>query len=74
MNHLYCLLQVNAKSEEKTDTSYSSQVYMRQYQLPPGVNPNTLKPSLTQDGVLSIEAPAPALKQKEKLIPIDYKN
>lgn len=67
------ILQVEAIHETKTDTTHEQYSYFRQYQLPKGVDANQVKPSLTKDGVLTIEAPAPALKPQERLVPIDFK-
>nr|UQK61741.1 small heat shock protein [Polygordius sp. ID5] len=67
------MLQINALHEEKSDTGYSRRQYCRQYLLPEGVHADKIQPSLTQDGVLTIEAPAPAPGPKEKKIPIEYK-
>ncbi|XP_023247861.1 heat shock protein Hsp-12.2 isoform X5 [Copidosoma floridanum] len=65
-------LLVHAKHEEKTDTKSVYREYNREFQLPKGTNPETIKSSLSKDGVLTVEAPLPALGQGEKLIPIAH--
>lgn len=44
--------------------------YNREFLLPKGVNPERIKSSLSKDGVLTVEAPLPAIGSGEKLIPI----
>ena len=46
---------------------------MSQYTLPKGILTDKLKPTMSKDGVLTVEAPAPQLKPQEKLIPIEFK-
>ncbi|XP_001607669.1 alpha-crystallin A chain isoform X2 [Nasonia vitripennis] len=65
-------LLVHAKHEEKTDTKSVYREYNREFLLPKGTNPETIKSSLSKDGVLTVEAPLPALGQGEKLIPIAH--
>ena len=48
-------------------------MYVRQYSLPKGVDVEHVRPSLTKDGVLTVEAPATSLSPTERLIPIEYK-
>ena len=48
-------------------------LYVRQYSLPSGIDVEHVRPSLTNDGVLTIEAPATSLSPTERLIPIEYK-
>jgi len=67
------ILQVMANHEEKGDGSFQKRTFVRQYSLPKGVDAEKLRPSMTSDGVLTIEAPAPALSPSERLVPIDYK-
>nr|UQK61735.1 small heat shock protein [Protodriloides chaetifer] len=68
------ILQVHAKHHEKSGESVVHREYYRQYQLPEGVNVDLLKPTLSKDGVLQIEAPAPALKPRERQLSIEYKS
>lgn len=63
-------LLVHAKHEEKTESKSVYREYNREFLLPKGTNPETIKSSLSKDGVLTVEAPLPALGQPEKLIPI----
>nr|ATY75492.1 small heat shock protein 12.2 [Chouioia cunea] len=65
-------LLVHAKHEEKTDTKSVYREYNREFLLPKGTNPETIKSSLSKDGVLTVEAPLPALGAGEKLIPIAH--
>ncbi|KAJ8878935.1 hypothetical protein PR048_019538 [Dryococelus australis] len=66
--HSY-LFQVHAKHEEKTESKSVYREYNREFMLPKGTNPETIKSSLSKDGVLTVEAPLPAI-EGEKLIPI----
>jgi len=66
------ILQVSADHEEKTDQGYQRRNFVRQYSLPAGVESDKLRPTLTKDGVLTIEGPAPALKASERMVPIEY--
>lgn len=66
-------LLVHAKHEEKSDTKSVYREYNREFLLPKGTNPESIKSSLSKDGVLTVEAPLPALAGPEKLIPIDKK-
>uniref|UniRef100_A0A1B6FH32 SHSP domain-containing protein n=1 Tax=Cuerna arida TaxID=1464854 RepID=A0A1B6FH32_9HEMI len=63
-------LLVHAKHEEKTESKSVYREYNREFLLPKGTNPESIKSSLSKDGVLTVEAPLPALGQPEKLIPI----
>ncbi|XP_063984093.1 alpha-crystallin A chain isoform X1 [Diachasmimorpha longicaudata] len=63
-------LLVHAKHEEKTESKSVYREYNREFLLPKGTNPETIKSSLSKDGVLTVEAPLPALGCGEKLIPI----
>lgn len=63
-------LLVHAKHEEKSESKSVYREYNREFLLPKGTNPETIKSSLSKDGVLTVEAPLPALGQPEKLIPI----
>ena len=75
VSYLYVLMgQVRAEHEEKTDAGDSKRrLYVRQYSLPKGIDVDHVRPTLTKDGVLTIEAPAPTLSPTERLIPIEYK-
>jgi HSP20 family molecular chaperone IbpA len=68
-------LQVCAEHQEKAEdgSEVKKRLYVRQYQLPKGVEVEHLKPSMTKDGVLTVEAPAPSLAPAERLIPVEYK-
>ncbi|KAK7601545.1 hypothetical protein V9T40_008986 [Parthenolecanium corni] len=66
-------LLVHAKHEEKTDTKSVYREYNREFLLPKNTNPESIRSSLSKDGVLTVEAPLPALGAPEKLIPIDKK-
>jgi len=68
------ILQVSAEHEERGDDGYQRRTFLRQYTLPKGVDSEHIRPTLTKDGVLTIEAAAPSLQPKEKLIPIEYKH
>lgn len=50
-------LTVSAKIEETTEISRSSQNFTTQYDLPEGLNLDALESSLSDDGLLTIEAP-----------------
>jgi HSP20 family molecular chaperone IbpA len=68
------ILQVRAEHEEKSEAGDTKRrLYVRQYSLPKGVDMDHVRPSLTKDGVLTIEAPASSLSPTERLIPIEYK-
>ncbi|XP_026685994.1 alpha-crystallin B chain-like [Diaphorina citri] len=64
--------QVHAKHEEKSDSKSVYREYNREFLLPKGTNPESIKSSLSKDGVLTVEAPLPALGAPEKLIPIAH--
>jgi len=64
-------LLVHAKHEEKTDNRSVYREYNREFLLPKGTNPELIKSSLSKDGVLTVEAPLPAIAgNDEKVIPI----
>lgn len=65
-------LLVHAKHEEKSENRSVYREYNREFLLPKGTNPEAIKSSLSKDGVLTVEAPLPALAQGEKLIPIAH--
>lgn len=65
-------LKVSAKHEEKTPNKTIYREYNREFMLPMGTNPELIKSSLSKDGILTIEAPVPAIESfKERTIPID---
>lgn len=66
------MLKVTAHREDKDESGVSRIRYLRKYSIPEGIDKEHIKPTLTKDGVLIIEAPAPALKPKERMIPIEY--
>jgi len=73
-NHQLCGWQVHAEHEEKSDAGdMTRRLYVRQYSLPKGIDVEHVRPSLTNDGVLTVEAPATSLSPTERLIPIEYK-
>ncbi|CAH1999914.1 unnamed protein product [Acanthoscelides obtectus] len=65
-------LLVHAKHEEKTESKSVYREYNREFLLPKGTNPEQIKSSLSKDGVLTVEAPLPAIASGEKLIPIQH--
>lgn len=65
-------VQVHAKHEEKTESKSVYREYNREFLLPKGTNPESIKSSLSKDGVLTVEAPLPAIGTGEKLIPIAH--
>ncbi|XP_060527196.1 heat shock protein beta-1 isoform X1 [Cylas formicarius] len=65
-------LLVHAKHEEKTESKSVYREYNREFLLPKGTNPELIKSSLSKDGVLTVEAPLPAITSGEKLIPIQH--
>ncbi|XP_044728916.1 heat shock protein beta-1 isoform X2 [Chrysoperla carnea] len=64
-------LLVHAKHEEKSDTKSVYREYNREFILPKGTNPETIKSSLSKDGVLTVDAPLPALAGETR-IPIAH--
>ena len=66
-------LLVHAKHEEKSDTKSVYREYNREFLLPKGVNPETIRSSLSKDGVLTLDDPLPqALGAPETMIPIAH--
>ncbi|CAG9825596.1 unnamed protein product, partial [Phaedon cochleariae] len=65
-------LLVHAKHEEKSESKSVYREYNREFLLPKGTNPEDIKSSLSKDGVLTVEAPLPAITAGEKLIPIQH--
>ncbi|KAL3870544.1 hypothetical protein ACJMK2_038597 [Sinanodonta woodiana] len=67
-------LSVHAKHEEKDGSRSGFREYQRQYVLPKDVDPELLVSKLSAGGILSIEAPLPALEgSRDRLIPIDHR-
>ncbi|XP_037086372.1 heat shock protein beta-1-like isoform X2 [Pollicipes pollicipes] len=65
-------LLVHAKHEEKTDGRSVYREYNREFLLPQGSNPEMIKSSLSKDGILTVEAPLPALEGSGGHIPIAH--
>ena len=63
---------MTADHEEKTPNGYQRRTFVRQYSLPKGVDAEHVRPTITQDGVLIIEAKAHSLQPNEKMVPIEY--
>merc|ERR1711976_223302 len=67
---------VEAKHKEKTSDgrSYSTQSFSQSFTLPRGVDPDSVKSSLSPQGVLTISAPIdkPARVNQERLVPIKH--
>ncbi|OQR67540.1 heat shock protein beta-1-like [Tropilaelaps mercedesae] len=54
-------LQVSAKHEEKSDNKSVYREYNREFLLPRGLDPAHITSNLSKDGILTIQAPLPAL-------------
>ena len=66
-------LSVHGKHEEKDTGKSVFREYNRSYLIPKDVQPERLASKLSTGGILSIEAPLPALEgPREKLIPIKH--
>ncbi|CAD7089794.1 unnamed protein product [Hermetia illucens] len=67
-------LLVHAVHDEKSDTKSVYREYNREFLLPKGVNPESIRSSLSKDGVLTVEAPLPQpmLTGGETMIPIAH--
>jgi len=64
---------VHAEHEEKSEAGdMKRRLYVRQYSLPKGVDVDHVRPSLSKDGVLTVEAAATSLSPVERLVPIEY--
>ncbi|GFN86750.1 alpha-crystallin b chain [Plakobranchus ocellatus] len=65
-------LIVQAKHMEESPGRKVYREFSKQYSLPQKIDPLTLNSTLTSDGVLSIEAPAPAAIEapRERILPI----
>lgn len=55
-------LMVNAKHEEKSDQRTVYREYNQEFMLPRGTNPDLITSSLSVDGILTVEAPLPAIE------------
>jgi HSP20 family molecular chaperone IbpA len=67
--------QVCAEHEDKNEAGETRRrLFVRQYRLPKGVDVEHIRPSLSKDGVLTVEAPAPGLAPSERLVPIQYQS
>lgn len=67
-------LTVQAKHEEKDSGKNVLREYCRQYVIPREVNPEHLISKLSSEGMLTIEAPLPALHgPRDKLIAIEHR-
>ena len=64
---------VQAKHQEETEGHKVHREFTRKFLLPQNVDPKTLKATLSKDGVLHVEAPAPNVLEapKENLVPIE---
>jgi len=65
-------LLVHAKHEEKSDSRSVYREYNREFLLPQGSNPELIKSSLSKDGILTVEAPLPAIEDGAGRIPITH--
>lgn len=67
------MLCVHAKHEEDTPGRKVHLEFTKNYKLPEKMDPKALKSTLSTDGVLMIEGPAPPAVEapKENLIPIE---
>ena len=67
---------VHAKHQEEKEGHKVHREFTRKFMLPENIDPTTLKATLSTDGVLHVEAPAPlALEDKapkENLVPIEH--
>ncbi len=59
-------LLVHAKHEEKTAQRTVYREYNQEFMLPRGTNPETITSTLSTDGVLTVQAPLPAIQQAPK--------
>ncbi|BES90326.1 unnamed protein product [Nesidiocoris tenuis] len=65
-------LLVHAKHQEQSESKSVYREYNREFLLPKGTNPESIKSSLSKDGVLTVEAPLPALEGPDHLVPISH--
>ncbi|GFT77684.1 protein lethal(2)essential for life [Trichonephila clavipes] len=65
---------IHGQHEERTDEhGFVSREFTRRYMLPEGTEPETVKSSLSQDGILTVEAPKKAIEpppSNERVVPI----
>lgn len=59
-------LLVHARHEEKTPQRTVYREYNQEFMLPRGTNPEQIRSSLSVDGVLTVEAPLPALPNHQQ--------
>ena len=64
---------VHAKHHDEAEGRTVHREFTRKFTLPHNVDPNALKATLSKDGVLHVEAPAPPAVEapKENLVPIE---
>ena len=65
---------VHAEHHEETEGRKIRRQFTRKFTLPENVDPKALKATLSKDGVLHVEAPAPLAVEapKENLVPIEH--
>ena len=59
-------MQVHAKHEEKGEGKSVYREYNREFLLPSGTDPETIRSSLSKDGILTVEAPLPQAAIEKK--------
>ena len=61
-------LLVHAKHEQQLEGKTVFREYNREFLLPAGTDPETIRSSLSKDGILTVEAPLPqaAIAQEKK--------
>lgn len=62
---------MSAKHEENSENRNVFREYKREFLLPPNVNPELIRSSLSKDGVLTVEAPLTAIEGGQH-IPISH--
>ncbi|XP_003740507.1 heat shock protein beta-6 [Galendromus occidentalis] len=55
-------IQVSAKHEEKSENKSVYREYNREFLLPRGLDPGNITSNLSKDGILTIQAPLPAIE------------
>jgi HSP20 family molecular chaperone IbpA len=56
-------LKVHAKHEEKSEFKSAYREFNKEFSLPIGTNPESIKSTLSKDGILTVEAPLPGQGQ-----------